>query len=259
MEISAAAPPRETPQLKRAALLALAFVAVLWLVKLVESLGGFDFSQFGVRPLQWYGLAGILTAPLVHGSFEHLIMNSVPLAVLLALARFNYPSGSWRALLFIWLVGGVGLWLIGRPSWHIGASGITHGLMFYLFVLGLLRRDRYAIAVAMVVFFLYGGMVVTVLPREPGVSWEAHLSGALAGALAAFIWQRRDPPAPLPRPSWELEEEAAAAAAEAEANTYELPRPVQVPVLWHRVPDERGVILEFPRRRRDDDAPPTVH
>lgn len=259
MEISADAPPRETPQLKRAALLALAFVAVLWLVKLVESLGGFDFSQFGVRPLQWYGLAGILTAPLVHGSFEHLIMNSVPLAVLLALARFNYPSGSWRALLFIWLVGGVGLWLIGRPSWHIGASGITHGLMFYLFVLGLLRRDRYAIAVAMVVFFLYGGMVVTVLPREPGVSWEAHLSGALAGALAAFFWQRRDPPAPLPRPSWELEEEAAAAAAEAEANTYELPRPAQVPVLWHRLPDERGVILEFPRRRRDDDAPPTLH
>ena len=259
MEIPAAVPLRETPQLKRAALLALALVAVLWLVKLIESVGGFDFSEFGVRPQQWYGLAGILTSPLVHGSYEHLIMNSVPLAVLLALARFNYPSGSWRALIFIWLAGGIGLWLIGRPSWHIGASGITHGLMFYLFVLGLLRRDRYAIAVAMIVFFLYGGMVVTVLPREPGVSWEAHLSGALAGALAAFLWQRRDPPAALPRPSWELEEEAAAAAAAAEANTYELPRPGQVPVLWHRMPDERGVILEFPRRRRDDETPPTLH
>lgn len=259
MTISAAVPLRETPQLKRAAWVALAFIALLWLVKFVESLGGFDFSEFGVRPQQWYGLTGVLTAPLVHGSYEHLIMNSVPLAVLLTLARFNYPSGSWRALLFIWIVGGIGLWLIGRPSWHIGASGVTHGLMFYLFVLGLLRRDRYAIAVAMVVFFLYGGMVVTILPREPGVSWEAHLSGALAGAVAAFLWQRRDPPPPLPRPSWELEEEAAAAAAAAEANTYELPRPNQVPVLWHRIPDERGVILEFPRRRRDDEAPPTLH
>ena len=253
MQTTAAIPPRETPQLKRASLLALAFVAVLWLVKLVETFGDFDFSEFGVRPQQWYGLAGILTAPLVHGSYEHLIMNSVPLAVLLALARFNYPSGSWRALIFIWIVGGIGLWLIGRPSWHIGASGVTHGLMFYLFVIGLLRRDRYAIATSLVVFFLYGGMVVTILPREPGVSWEAHLSGALAGAIAAFLWQKRDPAAPLPRPSWELEQELA------NDDTYELPRPDQVPVLWHRVPDERGVILEFPRRRRDDETPPTLH
>ncbi len=259
MQTNTAIPLRETPQLKRAGLIALAFVVVLWLVKLVETLGGYDFSEFGVRPQQWYGLLGILTAPLVHGSYEHLIMNSMPLAVLLTLARFNYPSGSWRALIFIWIVGGIGLWLIGRPSWHIGASGVTHGLMFYLFVLSLLRRDRYAIATALVVFFLYGGMVVTILPREPGVSWEAHLSGALAGAIAAFLWQKRDPPALVPRPSWELEEEAAAAAAEAEANTYELPRPAQVPVLWHRMPDERGVILEFPHRRRDDETPPTLH
>lgn len=247
-------PPRDIPQLKRAGLIALALVGVLWLVKLAETLGGFDFSEFGVRPLQWDGLAGVLTAPLVHGSFEHLIMNSLPLAVLLTLARFNYPSASWRALLFIWLAGGVGLWLIGRPSWHIGASGVTHGLMFYLFMLGLLRRDRNAMAIAMVVFFLYGGMLLTVLPREIGVSWEAHLSGALAGAIAAFLWQRRDPPAPLPKPSWEQED-----AAAADSDTYELPRPAQVPVLWQRLPDERGVILEFPRRRRDDETPPTLH
>lgn len=259
MDTTATVPPRDTPQLKRASLLALAFVAVLWLVKLVEVAAGLDFSEFGVRPLDVSGLLGVLTSPLVHGSFEHLVMNSLPLAVLLALARFNYPSGSWRAMIFIWLLGGVGTWLIGRPSWHIGASGVTHGLMFYLFVLGLLRRDRNAMVVAMVVFFLYGGMLLTVLPRESGVSWEAHLSGALAGTIAAFLWQRRDPPAPLPRPSWELEEEAAAAALAAEMDTYELPRPAQVPVLWQRVPDDRGVILEFPRRRRDDDAPPTVH
>lgn len=256
---NAAVPPRDLPQLKRAGWLALALVAVPWLVKLAETVSGYDLVEFGVRPLDWQGLLGILTAPLVHGSFEHLIMNSLPLLVLLTLARFNYPSASWRALAFIWLAGGAGLWLIGRPSWHIGASGVTHGLMFYLFTLGLLRRDRAAMATAMIVFFLYGGMLLTVLPREIGVSWEAHLSGALAGTLAAFFWQRRDPPAPLPKPSWELEEEAAAAAAAATADTYEPVRPAHVPVLWHRVPDERGVILEFPRRRRDDDAPPTLH
>jgi membrane associated rhomboid family serine protease len=260
MDTNTPVPTRDTPQLRRAAWTAFALVAVLWLVKLVEEFGGLDFGQFGVRPLQWSGLVGVLTAPLVHGSFQHLIMNTLPLFVLLALARFNYPRGSLRALVLIWLLGGLGIWLIGRPSFHIGASGVTHGLMFYLFLLGLLRRDRSATVIAMVVFFLYGGMVMTILPREPGVSWEAHLCGALAGALAAFIWQKLDPPAPLPRPSWELEEEAAAAAREAETGTYELPRPAQVPVLWHRIPDDRGVILEFPRRRRgDDDTPPMLH
>ncbi|TDR47549.1 membrane associated rhomboid family serine protease [Tahibacter aquaticus] len=258
MDTSAAIPRRDTPQLKRAGLIALALVAVLWLIKLVEDLGRLDFSDFGVYPHEWFGLPGVLTAPLIHGSFEHLIMNSLPLAVLLTLALFNYPRGSVRALALIWIAGGLGIWLIGRPSWHIGASGVTHGLMFYLFLLGLLRRDRNATVIAMIVFFLYGGMVMTVLPREIGVSWEAHLCGALAGAVAAFLWQKLDPPAALPKPSWELEEEAAAAAAAAEAETFEMPRPNQVPILWHRMPEERGTILEFPRRRREEE-PPTLH
>lgn len=257
MDTAAPIPRRDTPQLKRAAFIALAIVAVLWLVKLVEDLGGLDFSRFGVRPHELAGLLGVLTAPLVHGSFEHLIMNSVPLVVLLTLALFNYPRGAWRAIALIWIAGGIGIWLIGRPSWHIGASGVTHGLMFYLFLLGLLRRDRSATVISMIVFFLYGGMVMTVLPRELHVSWEAHLCGALAGSIAAFLWYRLDPPAALPKPSWELEQEA----AETDSDTYELPRPVQVPVLWHRLPEERGTILEFPRRPRDDDdyPPPTRH
>ena len=259
MDTSAPIPRRDTQELRRAGWIALAFVAVLWLIKLVEEFAGLDLSDFGVRPGEIFGLVGVLTAPLIHGSFQHLIMNSLPLAVLLALALFNYPRGAWRALLLIWLLGGLGIWLIGRPSSHIGASGLTHGLMFYLFLLGLLRRDRNATVIAMLVFFLYGGMVMTVLPREPGVSWEAHLCGAVAGVLAAVLWRKLDPPALLPRPSWELEEEAAAAAARADAETYELPRPAQVPVLWQRLPDERGVILEFPRRRRDEDVPPTLH
>ena len=79
----------------------------------------------------------------------------------------------------------LGAWLLGQPgSHHLGASGLTHGLMFLVFVLGLLRRDRAAIAAGMLAFMFYGGMLMTILPREPGVSWESHLGGAIAGVGA---------------------------------------------------------------------------
>jgi hypothetical protein len=140
---------------------------------------------------------------------------------------------------------------MGEPgSHHLGASGLTHGLMFLVFVLGLLRRDRPSIAAAMIAFLLYGGMLLTVLPQEPGVSWQSHLGGALGGVLAALLFRRTDPLPPRKRYSWEFEEEDAP-AAEAEL---ELPRPAEVPVLWQRPLEEeaRGVVLPFPARQRTD-------
>jgi membrane associated rhomboid family serine protease len=249
-------PARELPQLKRAALTAFALVAVLWFVKLLELAGPDDLGWLGVWPRSWKGLAGILTSPLIHGGFEHLIFNSVPLLVLLTLALFNYPRATRRALPLVWLLSGIGIWLIGRPSWHIGASGLTHGLMFFLFFLGLLRQDRGAIAIALIVFFLYGGMVMTVLPREMGVSWEAHMSGAIAGTLSAWLWRRLDPPAPEPKPSWEEEDEI-----DRDDDQFEPVRPVDVPVLWRRPPETRGSVIAFPRAPRDDAGgdPPTLH
>jgi hypothetical protein len=127
--------------------------------------------------------------------------------------------------------------------------------MFLVFALGLLRRDRPAIAAAMIAFMLYGGMLLTVLPREPGVSWQAHLGGALAGLLAAWLFRRSDPLPPRKRYSWELEEELAAqaaATADADREQFEPASPRDVPVLWQRPPPERGAVLPFPGPRRDD-------
>lgn len=102
----------------------------------------------------------------------------------------------------------------------------------------------------MIAFFLYGGMVMTVLPREPGVSWEYHLCGALAGVLSAVLWRRLDPTPPRKRYSWEIEEEALANAPPDEASQFEPPRPADVPVLWNRpepTPPRRGQVVEFRR------------
>ncbi len=112
--------------------------------------------------------------------------NTLPLAILAGLALYAYPRATRFALPFIWIFSGLGVWLFARPSTHVGISGIVHGLMFFLFVLGVLRRDRLGIAIALMVFFLYGGMVLTVLPRDPQISFEYHLFGAIAGLIAAI-------------------------------------------------------------------------
>ena len=237
----------------RAAWCSAAAVLVLALMDLVQ--GMLDTRAFAVAPGSVAGLMGLLTAPLLHGSLEHLVANCLSILFLGTLAGGVYPRATLRGLPLMWLGSGLGAWLLGEPgSFHIGASGVTHGLMFLVFVLGVLRRDRVAIAATMIGFLFYGGMLLSVLPREPGVSWQSHLGGAVGGALAAWLFRRLDPMAPRKRYSWEIEDELAAEAERAERDQFELPSPDEVPVLWERpVRDEdsaRGKVLEFPRRER---------
>jgi len=237
-------------RLARALNLSLGFVLLLAAVFVAQH--GFDWTWLAIAPRDRHGLVGILTAPLLHGSPEHLGANAVSLLLLGTLAGVAYPRATLHALPLLWLGSGLGAWLLGQPgTHHLGASGLTHGLMFLLLVLGLLRRDRPAIAAAMIAFFLYGGMLLTVLPHEPGVSWQAHLGGALAGVIAAWLFRRSDPQPPRKRYSWEIEEELAA-TAEADHGQFEPAAPQEVPVLWQRREPERGAVLRFPDRHRDE-------
>lgn len=249
-EVPADTPAQRTAdrrRLLRALNASLAFV--LLLVAVFAAQGSFDGSAWTIAPRTAAGLVGMLTAPLLHGSPEHLGANAVSLLLLGTLAGSVYPRATLRALPLLWLGSGLGAWLLGVPgTHHLGASGLTHGLMFLVFTLGLLRRDRPAIAAAMIAFFLYGGMLLTVLPQEPGVSWQAHLGGAVAGVVSAFLFRRRDPLPPRKRYSWEVEDDLAAQSAQEQRDQFEPPSPQDVPVLWHRPPPPRGVILRFPPR-----------
>src|SRR5688572_2650123 len=212
----------------------------------------FDAGAFTVQPWSLQGLVGLLTAPLLHGSLEHLAANAIALVLLGTLAGAVYPRATLIGLPLLWLGSGLAAWLLGDVgSRHLGASGLTHGLMFLVLGLGLLRRDRPAVAAAMIAFFLYGGMLLTVLPREAGVSWQAHLGGALAGVLAAWLLRHRDPLPPRRRYSWEIEEELAQEAARRERDELEVESPREVPVLWKRPEreDPGATILPFPPRR----------
>jgi membrane associated rhomboid family serine protease len=256
-EPSADAIRRDRTRIRYALLGAAGLVAGIWLAWLGAWLLGWDIDDLGIRPRDPHGLIGVLTAPFVHASFEHLMSNTLPLGMLSALALYAYPRATRFALPAIWLASGLGVWLWARPSLHVGISGIVHGLMFFIFVLGLLRRDRLGVALALLVFFLYGGMLMTVLPREEQVSFEYHLAGAVAGVIAALALFRLDPQAPRKRYSWEDEEDEAFAGAG--DDELELPRPAEVPVLWRgprRAPVGADNVVEFPEPRRDR---PTLH
>jgi len=220
---------------------------VLLLIVVFSAQGSFDWRPFAIAPLDPHGLLGILTAPLLHGSVEHIAANASALLILGTLAGSVYPRATVCAVPLVWLGAGLGPWLMGNAgTYHLGASGLTHGLMFMIFMLGLVRRDRAAIAAGMIAFLFYGGMVLTVLPREPGVSWQAHMGGAVAGFIAALLLRKLDPALPRKRYSWEDEEDETVIAPL--DDELEPPKPREVPVLWNRPDQPHGVVLRFPPR-----------
>jgi len=192
---------------RQAFLIAAAFTALLWLIRLAESLLGLDLMRASIYPRNLQSVTGILFAPLLHGSVSHLFANTAPLLVLGTALIYGYPRASRIAIPLIWLLSGLGVWLFARASWHLGASGLTFGMMFFVFSIGALRWDRRAIALSMIVFLLYGGMVWGVFPSAPGISWEYHLFGALSGVLLAILLRRLDPPPPEKKYSWEGEDQ----------------------------------------------------
>lgn len=232
----------------------LALVAVL--VACFAAQQQLDWRAFAVAPQTLPGLLGILGAPLLHGSLKHLAANASALLILGTLAGSVYPKASLRALPLLWIGGGIGAWLLGSTgSHHLGASGLTHALMFLLLTLGLLRRDRAAIATGMIAVLFYGSMLLTVLPGEPGISWQSHLGGALAGIIAGLLLRNADPRPPRQRYSWELEEEAALAEHGLDESLEQ--RAAQgVPVLWQRPSEQAyGVVLPFRRPQANPDSP----
>jgi membrane associated rhomboid family serine protease len=204
---------RDRRRVKRAVLASLAAAALLCAVYLLQ--GRFDAMPWTVGPHALSGLAGILTAPLLHGSPEHLIANVLALLALGTLAGTVYPRATMRTIPLAWLGSGIAAWLLGETgSHHLGASGVAQGLAYLVVSLALLRRDRASVAAAMIALTFSGGLLVAVLPHDPTVSWQSHLGGALAGILAAFLFRHSDPAPPRHRYSWEMEEDAATLSAD---------------------------------------------
>ena len=165
------------------------FVLLLWIVFWIESRFGFNFNIFGIYPRTAEGLVGIFGGPFVHGSLEHLFNNSIPFFVLSTALFYFYRNIRWKVLFFGLILTGLGTWLIGRPSLHIGASGVVYMLVAFLFFKGIFSKQFQLTALSLVVVFLYGGLLWYVFPIDPGISWEGHLSGFFVGFLFSFLFK----------------------------------------------------------------------
>ena len=198
---------KDKSRLRYSAVSAAYFVGLIWLTWLIDFVFNLALQRFGIYPRTLDGLVGILMAPLIHSSFAHLFSNTLPLLILGAAFLYAYPKSARIGIPAIYIGSGLGVWLFARSSYHIGASGLNHGMMFYLFVIGILRRDRLSMAVSMVVFFLYGGMVWGIFPAKAGISFEYHFFGALLGVCFAVILRNFDVPRLEKRYDWETEPE----------------------------------------------------
>lgn len=196
-------------RLRRAFFIAVSFATVLWLIKLVETTFDLDLTPYGVYPQRASGLWGILWAPLIHGSLSHVFANTLPIIILGTALLYGYPRSARIVIPVIYIGTGVGVWLFARSSFHIGASGLTLGMLLFVFTIGVLRWDKRAIALALIVSFLYGSAIWGIFPGDPSISYESHLFGAVIGFALAILLKNHDPAPPRKKYSWEKEEDNA--------------------------------------------------
>ncbi len=183
----------EKELIRKSLLLPSLFILLIWLIKIVESAAGISLVSYGLYPGNASGLIGILTFPLIHGSWGHLFSNTFPVLFLSMGVLYFYKTSAVKVLLMSYFIPGICVWLFGRESYHVGASAIIYSLVAFLFFSGVIRRDKRAISLALIVTFFYGGLVWGVLPLKREISWEGHLFGALTGIAASIIFRKKDP------------------------------------------------------------------
>jgi len=202
-ELTATTVARDRLRVRYAVIGAAGLVVGIWLAWLGAWSLGWNMDDLGIRPRDAHGLIGILSAPFVHASFEHLMSNTLPLGLLASMALYAYPRATRYALPLVWLVSGLGVWLISPSNTTtVGASGIVFGWLAFLIVRGIWTRTWQHILLGLVLLVLYGSLFWTGIVKVAAaditgvvtVSWQAHLFGAIGGVLAAFLVAKADGP-----------------------------------------------------------------
>ena len=197
----------EIKQIYRAVFIPIIIGVFITLSFILEKGMNWDFHTAGVNPRHLENIWGIFTIIFVHSGWSHLINNLISFEILGSLLYLFYSQIASKVLIISYIVSGILLWIIGRESWHIGASGLVYSIAFFLFFSGIIRKHVPLIAVSLVVAFVYGSMIWHIFPwqiQDP-ISWEGHLSGGIVG-LALSIWLRKDGPQ-KPIKEWEENEE----------------------------------------------------
>ena len=187
----------ERNKLIRATYIPLIMLFIMFVVMWIQWYFGFRLYYLGVHPLQADGFIGIITSVFVHGDWGHLMGNSLPFFLFTTALFYYYPQVSKRVFFGMWITSGLYLWLFARgESWHIGASGLVYALALFHLVSAALQREIRLVSFSMLIIFLYGSMIWGFFPEffpEERISWQAHLTGAIVGAVFAFFFNHYAP------------------------------------------------------------------
>lgn len=178
----------------------LIIISLMWISKTAEALFDLDFTHLGILPLSVRGLPGIVLSPFIHSDFEHLFNNTLPLFFLATALFYFYSEIAVKISLWTWFLTGSFVWLAGRTSWHIGASGLVYGLASFLFFSGIIRKYFRLVALSLLIVFLYGSMVWGIFPDvvRKNISWESHMLGFISGIVLAVACRNEGPHDPVP-------------------------------------------------------------
>ncbi len=159
----------------------------IWIIHVCKAVLHLPLGRLGIYPRDLDGLKGVIFAPLIHGDWAHLMSNTGPLLMLTFTIIFFYRKIAFKSIALIYVLTGLAVWVFARQNFHIGASGVVYGMVSFVFWLGVFRRNAKSIILALIILFLYSGLVMGILPNQPGVSWESHLFGGVVGILVAFM------------------------------------------------------------------------
>ena|SRR5690554_3801512 len=203
----------EKKRIRLAFIPSILFVTIVWLAFIIDhsQVFGREMSKLAILPGSPKGLLGIIFSPFLHSSFSHLWSNTLPLLILIWLLFYFYRNIALPAFIYLWFLSGLLTWVIGRSSYHLGASGLVFAMLFFLFFSGIFRRYIPLIAVSLVVAFIYGSTIWSIFPIaeivDVTISWEGHLSGAIGGLIVAVIFRKQGPQRPVKVWEEELEDD----------------------------------------------------
>jgi membrane associated rhomboid family serine protease len=157
---------------------------VFFLIHVINALFSYRLNALGIYPRRAFGLPGILFCPFLHGNTTHLIVNMLMLATLSVMILAHGYLFYLHLSLWIVLVSGFAIWLFARPGLHIGASALVMGYFGFLLAYGLLHPSLLSVFLLLVCLYYFSGLFTSLLPAGRAVSWEGHVFGFIAGALA---------------------------------------------------------------------------
>ena len=179
----------------------LLFVILLWVIYFIDKNISFDLAMLGLHPLHFKGLIGILTAPLIHTTFDHIFSNSLSFFVIGFGLFFLYKRKSIPIFFFIYLTSGLWGWFFARSGYHIGASGVVYGMFFFILTSAIVKWEKRTMAFSLLITFLFGAIVWGFFPvffPDRNISWELHTTGAISGIVAAVYFRKEGPQKEIP-------------------------------------------------------------